>query len=183
MRRIALLLATTMGLALLLAGVALAATVTCSGALDCYGTEGDDTIKGTKADELIYGLGGSDTINGNGGSDDMFGDGTVTGDPNPALDGNDQMDGGSDADRLYGFGGSDTLIGGSSFDYIDAEYGETPEVPGTHNTIRAGSGNDTVAATNGVPDSIDCSPGKSDTVRFDGSLDTVANNCEQLQPF
>src|SRR5215208_1504768 len=136
MRRIALLLATTMGLALLLAGVALAATVTCSGALDCYGTEGDDTIKGTKADELIYGL-----------------------------------------------GGSDTLIGGSSFDYIDAEYGETPEVPGTHNTIRAGSGNDTVAATNGVPDSIDCGPGKSDTVRFACSLDTVANNCEQLQPF
>jgi hypothetical protein len=161
-------------------GVALAATVSCSGAFICDGTDGDDTIRGTSASEDIYGFGGSDTIKGNGGDDKMFGDGLVGGAPNPTLDGNDQMDGGPGTDRLYGYGSSDKLIGGSGGDYIDAVYAETPEVPGTHNTIRAGGGNDIVDAVNGVPDSIDCGSGKLDEAYVDVGLDTVAANCERV---
>jgi Ca2+-binding RTX toxin-like protein len=87
MRRIALLLATTMGLALLLAGVALAASFTCT-TNPCKGTSGPDTITGTINAETINGLAGDDDIS--------------------ALDGNDKINGGANNDTTSGGNGNDS---------------------------------------------------------------------------
>jgi Ca2+-binding RTX toxin-like protein len=181
MKRIPLLMV-TMALALIVAGgVALAATINCpGGGLDCSGTNGDDRIKGTDSDEKIYGLGGSDTIDGNGGSDVLLGDDNV----DRSMDGNDKLDGGPGDDGLHGYGGSDTFVGGSGADIIDAGDGESTDVLGTHNTVRAGSGDDDVFSVNGVPDSIDCGTGseiRGDSAVVDIGLDKVAKNCEDVQ--
>jgi len=183
MRRTLLLLA-TLALTLVVAGgVALAATVTCSG-LECVGTDDNDRIQGSNNDEHIYGLGGSDIIDGNGGSDHVVGDRLVSGEPTTTPDGDDKLDGGPGGDGLYGYGGNDTLIGGPGDDKIDARTYELPlaQIPDGHNIIKAGGDIDEVEAVNGVPDSINCGPG-FDYAQVDNGLDRVANNCEDVSYF
>jgi Ca2+-binding RTX toxin-like protein len=180
MRRTALLLASMTLVLIVAGGVALAASfISCpGGGLDCSGTNADDRIKGTDSDEKIYGLGGSDTIDGNGGQDVLIGDDNFTTDR--SMDGDDKLDGGPGDHGLHGYGGSDTFVGGSGADIIDAGDLESTNVPGTHNTVRAGSGDDDVFSVNGVPDSIDCGTGseiRGDSAVVDG-LDKVAKNCE-----
>src|SRR5215208_623054 len=140
MRRTLLLLATMMFALVVAGGVALAATVTCTGDPLCEGTDENDRIKGSNNDEHIYGLGGSDIIDGNGGSDHVVGDRLVSGEPTTTPDGDDKLDGGPGGDGLYGYGGNDTLIGSSGADKIDAETYELPlaQNPNGHNIIKAG---------------------------------------------
>ena len=181
MRRTLLLLATMMFALVVAGGVALAATVTCSGDPECVGTDENDRIKGSNNDEHIFGFGGSDIIDGNGGFDHVVGDRSALGEPTTTPDGDDKLDGGPDADRIYGFGGSDTLIGSQGGDYIDAVSGES-STSGASNTIRAGIGDDEISANNGVSDRIDCGSG-SDSAQVDlNDLDNVAKNCESVDP-
>jgi hypothetical protein len=49
-------------------------------------------------------------------------------------------------------------------------------------TVSAGSGDDFVAATDFSEDRIECGGGV-DTVEFDSSVDTVADDCEVQRPF
>jgi|SRR5215207_4549164 len=184
MRRIILLLA-TMTFALVVAGgVALAATVTCSGGLECVGTDDNDRIQGSNNDEHIFGLGGSDIIDGNGGSDHVVGDRLASGEPTTTPDGDDKLDGGPGDDGLYDYGGNDTLIGGPGADKFDAETFELPlaQNPNGHNIIKAGGDIDEVEAVNSVPDSINCGTG-FDYAQVDNGLDRVAKNCEDVSYF
>jgi Ca2+-binding RTX toxin-like protein len=181
MKRILLLMAATMTLALIVAGgVAFAATmISCpGGGADCFGTDNDDRIKGSDSDEKVYAQGGNDTVDGNGGWDVLLGDDPEATDS--SLDGNDKLDGGPGDDGLHGYGGSDTLIGGSGNDIINSEFRETPQA---QNTIKAGSGDDEVRAVNGVRDSVDCGTGSEivgDRAQVDTGLDKVARNCEHV---
>jgi Ca2+-binding RTX toxin-like protein len=70
MRLRALLIVATMSLGvLLLGGMALAVTKTCTTTGPCVGTNGPDRLTGTDSADQIRGLGGPDTISGRGGDD------------------------------------------------------------------------------------------------------------------
>ncbi len=146
MRRTLLLLATIMFALVVAGGVALAATVTCTGDPECVGTDENDRIKGSNNDEHIFGFGGSDIIDGNGGSDHVVGDRSALGEPTTTPDGDDKLDGGPDADRIYGFGGSDTLIG-SQGGTTSMPYPANPPPPGLATPSGLGSGTMRLAPT------------------------------------
>jgi Ca2+-binding RTX toxin-like protein len=161
MRRVAFLL-TVMGVALILAsGVALAASIACSGG-ECLGTEGDDSMTGTDGYDLMSGLEGNDNMFGHFGNDDMYGgsgDDFLLGDedydfPDTFL-GNDTLYGGPGNDDLRGGFGNDKIYGGDGDDFIFAY--------------------DRLAVTTGA-DVVDCGLGK-DTVHYDKEVDKV-RGCE-----
>ena len=89
MGRRAILLLTTIGVGVLLAGgVALAAAVIpCSGGV-CEGTTGDDEMTGTSSTDYMYAKEGNDTLRGLGAFDDLRGG-----------PGNDDLDGGRGNDQ------------------------------------------------------------------------------------
>ena len=104
MRR-AILLLTTMALALVAAG-GTALAFDC-GAGSCWGTPGDDIMIGTPADEGRHGLGGDDLIRGLEGNDFLTGDA-----------GNDAVFGGPGKDTVKGGGGSDMVVGNKGDDRL-----------------------------------------------------------------
>jgi Ca2+-binding RTX toxin-like protein len=105
MRR-TLLLLSTMGVALLLAGgVAWAANIQCPGG-PCTGTEQNDSIRGSLVDDQINALGGIDLVN--------------------ARSGDDEVNGGADGDQISGAEGGDFLNGDSGDDTINGGPG-TPD--------------------------------------------------------
>ena len=112
MRGSALLVATTTMLLVLVGGVALAVTQTCT-TDPCQGTSGPDTLK----ERAIDGYTGTDTIYGRGGGDDIIAT-EYNGDP-------DKLYGGSGVDVLNAQDHDmrDTLNGGKGFDvcYIDRD--------------------------------------------------------------
>ncbi len=72
MRRTSLLVV-TMALALVVGGgVALAATIQCTGGT-CYGTSGADSMFGTPRHDAIFAHQGSDHVVGRGGNDNLNG--------------------------------------------------------------------------------------------------------------
>lgn len=80
-------------------GVALAATITCTGGL-CLGTNAADTMTGTIRKDEIRGRAGDDTIRGRGQGDVILG-----------QTGNDALLGQDGSDKLTGGAGNDTLNG------------------------------------------------------------------------
>jgi hypothetical protein len=169
----AILLTTTIALALS-SGVALAATITCTGGF-CQGTGARDTIYGSDIDDEIRAGGNNDSVYGNGGNDDLSGE--SGNDRLYGRAGNDQLreQGSSDVaggyDRFVGGGGNDDIIPLDPFSgnpYVD--------------TVSAGSGDDFVGAVDFSEDRIECGAGV-DTVEFDSSVDTVADDCEVQRPF
>ena len=152
MRR-AILLLTTMALALVAAG-STALAFDC-GAGSCWGTPGDDIMIGTPADEGRHGLGGDDLIRGLEGNDFLTGDAgndAVFGGP-----GKDTVKGGGGSDMVVGNKGDDRLLGGGGRDQVD--------------------GQDLGPAGIGGSDMLDCGPG-FDTFEADFD-DTVMRNCEE----
>lgn len=152
MRR-AILLLTTMALALVAAG-STALAFDC-GAGSCWGTPGDDIMIGTPADEGRHGLGGDDLIRGLEGNDFLTGDAgndAVFGGP-----GKDTVKGGGGSDMVVGNKGDDRLLGGGGRDQVD--------------------GQDLGPAGIGGSDMLDCGPG-FDTFKADFD-DTVMRNCEE----
>ena len=110
MRRRALLIMATMGLAVLvLGGVALADTID--------GTAEADDLVGTENDDVIHASGGADYVSGLAAPDLLY-----------AGAGNDTVVGREGNDRIYGNGGSDTLFGNQSNDTINSAGDQTKDV-------------------------------------------------------
>lgn len=175
MRRLTLLLA-AMGMALVMvAGVALADTINCFPNRLCVGTDGPDTLNGTSSHDYLDARQGNDQLYGHEGYDILDGDAWDATDT--STDGNDHIGGGQNSDELYGYGGNDKLLGRSGGDFIFAEESSANE---GEDVIRGEEGNDYILARDGVKDTINCGPGKYDTVFFDkGGIDTVADSCER----
>jgi Ca2+-binding RTX toxin-like protein len=91
MRRIGLLLASTLLAVLLSSGVALAITKQCEGNAICFGTSEDDTLLGNEFNNEMQGKSGNDTLKGFDGEDRLLG-----------QLGNDKVLGGRQQDVLYG---------------------------------------------------------------------------------
>jgi Ca2+-binding RTX toxin-like protein len=113
--------------AMVLSGVALAATITCS-TNPCEGTSGPDTLIGNANKNLIEGNPGADHIVGKGAADKLYGN--RDNDEVHGGDGPDNINGGkhSDSDTLYGENGNDKIIAVDEFspgwqDYIDCGAG------------------------------------------------------------
>jgi RTX calcium-binding nonapeptide repeat (4 copies) len=105
-RRVAVLMATTLLVMLVLGGAALAVTKTCS-ANPCVGTVGADRLKGTDAKNEIRALRGPDYVAGKPHADDLYGNRGQ--DEVRADNGRDRVFGGRGKDVLYGGGGNDTM--------------------------------------------------------------------------
>ena len=177
MRRRAALLFSAMGLTMILiAGAAYALDVQCEpspAGVPCIGTDAPDVMTGTARLDNIVGLDGDDEIHGLAAPDRLTGDGNGTTNP-----GDDELFGGPDSDALVGGAASDLLAGGEGADNISADFLFND---GT-DTVRGGSGNDMVNATEGAKDVIDCGRGSRDRVEFDAGLDKV-KNCEIKDAF
>jgi hypothetical protein len=176
MKRRVVLLVGAMALALvMIGGVALAKTVTCT-TDPCKGTSGDDQITGTNNAETIKALAGDDSVFARGGKDIVYGG-----------DGNDFVDGFGGNDRVHGGDGDDTLLGAEASDMVRGRGGDDTidaarfDTPGSEDLSSGGRGNDTIFAQDGNKDVIDCGKGKRDTVFFDEGLDTI-KNCEIKNP-
>ena len=134
-------------------------------------TNADDLLNGTAAGETICGLLGDDTINGLGGDDTLFGD--ACGDRlrlQAATDGDDRLFGGAGNDRLFGAGGNDLLDGGRGNDRLSGG--------GGRNRYAGGAGNDTISATNGKRETVNCGTGRRDRATVDRN-DRV-RGCERV---
>jgi Ca2+-binding RTX toxin-like protein len=117
---------------------------------------------------------GNDEMYGHEGYDFMSGDAYDARDT--STDGNDRIAAGQNYDELYGYGGNDRFLGRSEGDFIFAE--ESSENEG-EDIVQGNEGNDYILARDGVKDTINCGPGKYDTVFFDKGIDTVADSCER----
>ena len=168
--RRAILLTTSMALAVFLAaGVALAATVDCKGG-DCVGTPSKDTLFGSPRVDDEFGLGSGDLMYGYESADQMSGGA-----------GGDRMYGGIGADTLNGDGGGDRVEGGRSNDTVNGGPGDDTLVGNQGNdTISGDTGNDLIQAVDGQKDQINCAGGR-DKVYYDRGLD-VLRRCEGLNP-
>jgi hypothetical protein len=112
MRLRALLIMVTMLLGVLvLSGVALAVTKTCT-TNPCVGTNGPDRLTGTDAKNEIRGRGGSDYLAGRAAADELYG----------GQD-KDEVRAGTGRDRVFGGQGSDELSGGGGNDTMNAQDG------------------------------------------------------------
>jgi hypothetical protein len=117
--------------------------------------EGSQLCRGSDNPDTITGSTDSDLILGEGGDDG------IQADPAPSANADDEVRGG---------GGSDVII--DSLPAIDSD------------VIFGGSGNDTinVRENTGGADTVNCGKGNQDRVFFDVDIDTVAANCELLNP-
>jgi Ca2+-binding RTX toxin-like protein len=161
------------------------------------GGGGNDTMFGRKgpdgpADTTL----GADSFDGNSGNDSMDGgpgnDLQVDGDSDDdTIQGGDGNDGVRDSAGNCDFGfnggsgvrgedGENIVGGGAGDDCIDADTdagddGEAEEVFG-------GTGNDFIVAEDGVEDTISCGGGFDIVFADDPSIDSVAANCESVNP-
>ena len=136
-RKMGLLLAALAVGLLAASGVALAATINCTG--DCTGTNDPDRLIGSSNPQTMLGLDGGDSISGYRGDDDV--------------------EGGAGGDAVYGGYGDDRVLGGTGNDYVEGDYG--------HDYINTGTGSDKVAAKDGYRDRIICGQGNRDKVYKD----------------
>jgi Ca2+-binding RTX toxin-like protein len=120
MRRRAIILATTMAVALVVASsVALATEITCPNSIGnlCIGTDQADTMTGTGQNDDMSGRGGGDTMRARGGKDTLVGN-----------EGKDVLMGGHGADAFNvepSIGsGIDTSVGGAGNDSLSGGYGD-----------------------------------------------------------
>jgi Ca2+-binding RTX toxin-like protein len=119
-----------------------------AGESDNVQTEG---VRGSEKPDLIVGDGGANHLDGGDGADEIRGG-----------DGNDFVDGNVGEDRVYGESGDDKVYGGDSAnDLVDGGAGKD-EIVADGVCFYTGcntGGNDTIAARDGEPDTIDCGGG------------------------
>jgi Ca2+-binding RTX toxin-like protein len=129
-RRGVLLLASMLVAIVVSAGVALAATINCSGggAL-CRGTTVADNISGSTGKDSIFAYGGSDLVAADLGADRIRG-----------AAGNDTIGDGPIRDQSY-----DVIIAGTGNDKVN-----TNNTPGRRDYIDCGAGRDTLIADRGI---------------------------------
>jgi Ca2+-binding RTX toxin-like protein len=147
-RRIALVLGIAGLMLVLVAGVALAASINCgttSGNQCPVGTNGIDTITGTSGTDIATGASGADNISLAGDRDFGYGD-----------HGEDTVNGGSgNGDYVEGGKGPDTLNGGDGDDDVSNGVDATPS-----DVVAGGPGDDDVcyiddAGVEGLDDATD----------------------------
>src|SRR5215208_715812 len=114
--RIILTIATMLLGVLVLSGVALAVTRTCTNN-PCVGTNRSDRLTGTGAKNEMNGRGGSDYVSGKQHADELYGG-----------QGKDEVRAGTGSDRVFGGQGSDELGGGGGHDTISAQDGYKDDV-------------------------------------------------------
>ncbi len=131
------------------------------------GADPDDPLRPGGCANEILGSGGPDVVEGGAGGDLVL----VFGGPDRVRgrDGHDCLVGSSGRDRLLGENGDDRLTGGSGADRLDGGPGR--------NAYDAGSGADTIKARNGNRETVRCGSG-DDTVRADGN--DRLRGCEQV---
>jgi Ca2+-binding RTX toxin-like protein len=115
------------------------------------GTGGADTLRAGRIGDRLMGGSGKDLLLGGVGADCLFG--------------------GRGDDRLLGRGGNDALSGGSGADTLSGGTGK--------NTYSGGSGNDSIKATNGVRETVNCGSGRKDRATVD-KVDRV-RGCERVK--
>lgn len=128
---------------LVVGGVALAITETCT-SNPCVGTRNADTLTGTDGSEKIWGEAGADYLYGKGDYDLIkggYGADYVYGDL-----GNDRVKGSQGRDHVYGGEGDDLVRGGLHSKADD----------GVRDVLDCGPGNDTVLYVRGQDTIIDC---------------------------
>jgi Ca2+-binding RTX toxin-like protein len=148
MRRASLLLATMVLAVVIGGGVALAATIQCTGGT-CNGTPRNDSMFGTPRHDAIFAHQGSDHVVG--------------------YAGNDNLNGQDGPDRVFGGPGNDWAKGGNQNDEVKGGPGQ--------DTLTGGAGHDVIRAVDGQRDLIICGPGSRDHVFYDRNLDEF-RNCE-----
>ncbi len=169
MRRTVVLVA-SMALAVLVAGgVALAATIDCTGG-DCVGTRSGDAMFGSPKVDEEFGLGGGDLMYGYERADRMSGG--AGGDRMYGGIGRDTVNGDRGNDAVYGGRGDDAVNGGDDSDTLVGNQG--------NDTISGDTGGDLIQAVDGQKDQINCAGGR-DEVYYDRGLD-VLRRCEVLHP-
>jgi Ca2+-binding RTX toxin-like protein len=105
----------TIGVVLVLAAAAYAATITCDGGR-CEGTNEPDQITGSKQPDVIYARGASDRVEAEAGHDWVAGE-----------EGVDFLRGGTGSDTLHGNKRADFLRGGRGDDHL---YGDNDPLAG-----------------------------------------------------
>ena len=127
-----------------------------AGESDNVQTEG---VRGSKKPDLIVGDGGANHLDGGDGADEIRGG-----------DGNDFVDGNIGEDRVYGESGDDKVYGGDSANDLVEGGAGGDEIVADGVCFYTGcntGGNDTIAARDGEPDTIDCGGG------YDGDADAL----------
>lgn len=127
------------------------------------GTDVGETLGGpmdAQVRDLIVGLGGNDTLNGHAYPDILWGN-----------EDDDYLDGDYGPDLLLGGPGQDFLYGGKSLDRLWGGLGLDHLVGGEHNDEIISLDQD------GLPDVIDCGPGRDRAVVVAGE-DVDVTNCE-----
>ncbi len=135
---------------------------------------GNDTVTGDAGDDIVDGAEGEDRLNGSAGDDTLRG-----------FTGDDLLDGGAGADTMTGGDGVDTVTYASrTADVVvdtlgapdDGEQGENDQVRTDIESVRTGSGDDTIDIADGATGAASCGAG-SDTVKADPS-DEIGAGCE-----
>ena len=151
-RRGVLLLTSIVVMVVVGAGVALAASITCSGG-NCLGTNGSDVITGTGQTDYITAASGSDLVNAKGGADEVYGD-----------------------------RGNDTLNGQGGNDYVEAGRGENVARGNGGNfdvvNVVDGDGNDFASGGDGTDDLCIVDSSSETQFAFDQGSDAFADSCE-----
>jgi Ca2+-binding RTX toxin-like protein len=164
-----------------------------NGALNLInGGPGDDRISGAEGDDFLAGDLGNDVLNGDEGNDTL--DGAEGNDTLNGAGGNDTLKGFLGTDVLDGGLGSDTMSGGDSIDTVsyasrsgdvtvdtlgtpnDGEKGENDLVRTDVESVRTGSGDDTIDISDGAAGAATCGAG-TDSVTAD-ALDEIGSGCE-----
>src|SRR5215217_3551322 len=156
-----------------------------------YGGAGNERLSGGEGEDVIHGGPGDDIdLDGDQQFDKLYGeegdDLEVDGDRgNDLLYGGSGDDGGAPTSEnlqhhgLRGEGGENWVYGEDGADTIDAQ--TAVDLAGAPEKIFGGDGDDTITATDGIQDEIDCGLGLDTVVSYDRGLDVVVN-CENATP-
>ena len=171
-RRLGLGLLCMMGLMVLCAGIAIAATkITCHGG-PCNGTNGDDLLQGSAKRDTIRAKGGTDGVYAFKGSDFVFG-GRGSDSPGSSPNGHNP------AYHLEGGPGRDVVAGGPGQDSVTDRSGPATGNHADTDQLFGGPGNDYLDAEDGDSlDRLDCGGGNRNLFSADRG-DKVLPNCQK----
>jgi Ca2+-binding RTX toxin-like protein len=156
------------------------------------GGAGNDTLSGRGGDDFELGGAGIDTISGNEGNDTLSGNegndklfGNAGGDGLSGGPGDDTFNGGADNDIFDGGSGDDTALYTDRTKSVDVtlngadddgEGKERDQIRTTVESVKTGSGDDTINTRDGVKGEISC--GKGTDVVLSDTIDKVGDDCE-----